>query len=298
MSTLEQPSNQLAADQASLSDGGRDHPGLAERLIKPSRGWIAIDWAEIFQSRDLLNTLVMRDIRVRYKQTVLGVGWAILQPLASMLVFTFAFAAIPGVQTPGIPYPLFLLAGLIPWTFFMNSVTGAGTSLMAQQHLITKIYFPRVYVPASTIGTQLVDMGVGMILFGLVMPYYHYAPSINIIFLPLVVLMTFIAACGLGLIFASITVLYRDLRFIIPYMMSLLMFASPIFYPLTMQTRNRQLIMSLNPVTGIVTAYRWCILGTPLDVPALLISLVATIFVLVFGLFFFRRTERYIADLI
>ena len=289
----------MPTHQAPRDDVSHENPALVERSIKPSKGWIAVDWAEIIQSRDLLKTLVMRDIRVRYKQTVLGVGWAVLQPLASMIVFTFAFAGIPGVQTPGIPYPLFLLAGLIPWTFFMNAVTGAGTSLMAQQHLITKIYFPRVYVPASVIGTHLVDMGVGMILFGLVMPYYHYIPSLNLIFLPLVVLLTFAAACGLGLIFASVTVLYRDLRFVIPYMMSLLMFASPIFYPLTMMhSRNRQLIMSINPVTGIVTAYRWCILGTPLDVPALLISLFATIFVVIFGLFFFRRTERFIADLI
>ena len=298
MSTIEKSPVHMTANQSSQNNDDRDHPGLAERLIKPSQGWIAIDWAEIFHSRDLLNTLVMRDIRVRYKQTVLGVGWAVLQPLASVIVFTLIFSNFPGVKPPDVPYPLFLLAGLIPWTFFMNSVTGAGTSLMAQQHLITKIYFPRVYVPASTIGTHLVDMAVGLSLFAILMPYFHYYPSINLIFLPLVVLLTFAAACGLGLIFASVTVLYRDLRFVIPYMMSLLMYASPIFYTPTILSRKKQLIIAANPVTGIVTAYRWCILGSPLDVPALLISLVATIFVLIFGLFFFRRTERYIADLI
>ena len=298
MSTLEQPAAPVSANQDSLNFDGRENPALVERTIAPSQGWIAIDWAEIFHSRDLLITLVMRDIRVRYKQTVLGVGWAVLQPLASMIVFTLVFSNFPGVKTPGIPYPLFLLAGLIPWTFFMNAVTGAGTSLMAQQHLITKIYFPRVYVPASTIGTHLVDMGVGLLLFGLLMPYYHYYPSANLIFLPLVILLTFVAACGLGLIFASVTILYRDLRFVIPYFMSLMMYASPVFYPPSLMPRKIQLLIAANPVTGILTAYRWCILGMPLDVPALLISVLVTIVVLIFGLFFFRRTERFIADLI
>ena len=298
MSTLEQPSmaSNLKSGSAAVKD--RHDPGQVERHISPSKGWVAVDWAEIYQSRDLLNTLVMRDVRVRYKQTVLGVGWAIIQPLASMVIFTLVFSNFPGVNPPDVPYPLFLLAGLIPWNFFNNAVNGAGTSLLAQQHLISKIYFPRIYVPASNVGTNLVDMMVGLALFGLLMPYYHFAPSINLIFLPLILLLTFLAALGFGLIFASVTVLYRDLRFVVPFLMSLLMYASPIFYQTSILSERVQMIVAVNPVTGLVSAYRWCILGQTLDLKALALSVVVTLAVLFFGLFFFRRTERFIADLI
>ena len=298
MSTLEQPPFASDLEPGSSPGNDPDNPGLVERHLSPSKGWIAIDWAEIYQSRDLLHTLVMRDVRVRYKQTVLGVGWAIIQPLASMIVFTLVFSNFPGVKPPGVPYPLFLLAGLIPWNFFNNAVNMAGTSLLAQQHLISKIYFPRVFVPASTVGTNLVDMLVGFLLFGLLMPYYHVMPSVNLIFLPFVLLLTFMAAFGFGLVFASVTVLYRDLRFVVPYMMSLLMYASPIFYQTSILSRKMQLIVAVNPVTGLISSYRWCILGQPLELQALTISVVVTIIVLIFGLFFFRRTERFIADLI
>lgn len=298
MSVLQQSPPITNVDQdLEVMDGSQD-PVLFERVVRPSQGWISIDWKEIIQARDLFNTLVMRDIKIRYKQTVLGLAWAVLQPLAGMVVLTLVFSNFEGVKPPGVPYPLFLLAGLIPWNFFSSAVSGAGTSLLAQQHLITKIYFPRLFVPASTVGTFLVDMAVGLGLFAVLMPIYQYTPSINLIFLPLVILLTFTSALGLGLIFASVTVLYRDLRFVIPFLMSLLMYASPVFYQPAILSPRVQLVVAANPVTGIVTAFRWSILGLPLDVQAVSISVVMSIVVMVLGLYFFRRTERFLTDLI
>ena len=163
---------------------------------------------------------------------------------------------------------------------------------------MTKIYFPRLYVPASTAGAFLVDMAIGLILTFLLMPFFHFTPSINVIFLPLVVLMTFAAAFGLGLIFASMTVVFRDLRFIIPFLMQLMMFASPLFYQPALLSRPVQLLVAINPVTGIINTFRWSILGLPLDIPSFLISVVTTVVLLVFGLFFFRKTERFFADIL
>ncbi len=299
MSTLERtvPSESSRNDPA-LLHAGADDPALFERTIKPSTGWIAIDWKELYQSRELFDTLIMRDIRIRYKQTIFGVAWAILQPLATMLVMTLIFGNLAGVKPDGVPYPLFVFAGLVPWTFFANAVSSAGTSLLGQQQLLTKIYFPRLYVPASTVGAFLVDMAIGLALAFCLMPFFHYPFSINMIFLPFVVLLTFAAAFGLGLVLASMTILYRDLRFIIPFGMQLMMFASPLFYRPAMLSPTIQLLVAINPLTGIITTFRWAILGLPLDVPALLISVVVTILVLVFGLFFFRKTERFFADLL
>ena len=268
------------------------------RVIKPSRGWIAIDWRELYLSRELFDTLIMRDIKIRYKQTVLGIAWAVVQPLVSMVLFTLIFGKIQGVKPDGVPYQLFVFAGMVPWTFFTNAVSGSSMSLISQHQLLTKIYFPRLYLPASTAGAYLVDMAVGLLLFGILMPLYLYAPTYKLIFLPLAVVFTFVAALGGGLTLASMTILYRDLRFIIPFMLQLLMFSSPIFYQLNMLPRYVQLILAVNPMTGIIGAFRWTILGLPIDIPILLISLMSSILSLIFGLFFFRKSERFFADLL
>ena len=298
MSTLQHENPGLTSQKITDHVAEQDQPGNVERIIQPSRGWIAIDWNEIYQSRELFETLVMRDIKVRYKQTVLGVGWAVLQPLASVFIFTIVFSSFKDVKPDAIPYPLFLMAAMIPWTFFSNSVGIAGGSLLAQQALMGKIYFPRIYVPASSVGTYLIDMAIGFGLFALLMPYYHYSPGVNIVFLPLVILLTFFAALGFGLVFASLLILYRDLRFVIPFILNMLMYTSPIFYQQAILPKKVQFFVALNPVTGIISAYRWCILDLPMEWNSLVVSVIATILVFVFGLFFFRRTERYIADLI
>ena len=195
MSTLERsaPPDPMASTPKPTSSVSND-PADIIRTIQPSRGWIAIDWKELYHSRELFDTLIMRDIKIRYKQTVFGVVWAILQPLATMVIFTLVFGSIPGAEPDGVPYPLFNLAGLIPWTFFSSAAGGAGMSLLGQQHLLTEIYFPRLYVPASAAGANLVDMAIGLCLFALLLPYYHYSPSINLIFLPFLIILTFAAS--------------------------------------------------------------------------------------------------------
>ncbi len=279
----------VAAPPAGLDD--------FETVIRPGKGWIAINWRELAQSRELFDTLVMRDIKIRYKQTVLGVAWAVIQPLLQMVVFTLLFSRAPELKPAGIPHALFLFAGLVPWTFFTNAVAGAGLSLINQQQLLTKIYFPRIFVPASTAGAFLVDLFIGLLLFAILLPIYGFAPSWAILTLPILVVLSFVAALGLGLTLAAATILFRDLRFVIPFVLQTLMFLSPVFYPLTILTRPQQLIASLNPMTGIITAYRWAILGMPLDPLILAISTATSLALLVFGLFFFRRTERLFADL-
>jgi len=282
---------------ASDADDDGQGPSSIETIITPSRGWIAIDWRELYQSRELFDTLVLRDIKVRYKQTVLGVAWAVIQPILSTTVFTLLFSRIPGVKPEGVPYVLFVLAGLVPWTFFTNAVSGAGLSLISQQQLLTKIYFPRLFVPAASIGAQLVDLSIGLSLFAVLMPYYRVAPGWGIIALPLIVLQTFAAAFGIGLIFAAMTILYRDLRFVIPFVMQVLMFASTVFYPPSQIPPSIRLLVSLNPMVGLIAAYRWSILGLPADPTILATSAISTVALLLFGLFFFRRTERLFADL-
>ena len=276
---------------------GEQGPGIYDRVLGPSRGWISIDWRELYHSRELFDTLVLRDVKVRYKQTVLGVAWAVIQPLMSTFVFTLLFGNFAGVKPVGVPYELFVLAGLVPWTFFTNAVSGAGLSLITQQQLLTKVYFPRLFVPAASVGAQLVDLTIGLSLFAIAMPLYRYAPGWGLVALPVIVLMTFVAAFGLGLIFAAMTILYRDLRFIIPFVMQILMFASTVFYPPSQIPDSFRYLASLNPMIGLIAAYRWSILGIPADPAILAISAASAVGMLVFGLFFFRRTERYFADL-
>ena len=276
----------------------RDDPADVVRVIQPSRGWIAVDWKELYQSRELFDTLITRDIKIRYKQTVLGFGWAVIQPLASMLVFTVIFGNFQGVKPPDVPYPLYVFAGLVPWTFFTNAVTSASTSLLSQQHLLTKIYFPRLYLPASNIGAYLVDMAIGFVMLAIIMMYFQYIPSWHIVFTPLVILLNFAAALGLGLILAAMTIMYRDLRFVVPFLLQLFLFASPIFYPPKILPYSVQVVMAVNPMAGIISAYRWCFFNSAVEPSALAVSIVSSFAALTFGLFFFRKSERFFADMI
>ncbi len=271
--------------------------GSTEIVIRPSKGWIPVDWHELYHSRELFETLVLRDIKVRYKQTVLGVAWAVIQPLLTMIVFTLLFSRFEGVKTPGVPYQLFVFAGLVPWTFFTSAVSGAGLSLINQQQLLTKIYFPRLFVPAATAGAYLVDLAIGLALFAVLLPIHRYVPSWGIVTLPIIVVMTFAASLGLGLILAAMTILYRDLRFIIPFLLQTLMFASPVFYRPEQLPWPVLLIISLNPMTGIISSYRWAILGIPLDLASLAISVMSSVALLYFGLIFFRKSERHFVDI-
>lgn len=289
------------ADDLGASTGDGDVSGLFETVIRPSRGWVPVDWRELIRSHELFYTLILRDIKVRYKQTVLGVAWAVIQPVFTMVVFTVIFGEMVKVDTGKVPYPIFVLAGLVPWTFFSNAIAGAGLSLINQQHLMTKIYFPRMFVPAATAGAFLVDLAIGLGILLVLMPIYGYYPGWGILALPLVVLLTFAATLGISLILAAMTILYRDLRYVIPFCLQLLMYLSPVIYrPDTLLQKlppSLRWVPALNPMFGIINAYRASLLGTPWEPGMLAVSTASALAMLAFGTSFFRKTERHFADI-
>jgi lipopolysaccharide transport system permease protein len=280
-----------------LVAGDLADPESFELVIRPQSGWIKIDWKELVAYRELLWFLIWRDILLRYKQTVLGGAWAILQPLIMMLTFTFIFGRVAKLPSEGIEYPVFVFAGLIPWTLFSQGFAQAALSLVNHQQLLTKVYFPRMIVPAAAAAVPLADLIISLGLYAVILLYYHILPSWTVMFLPLLVLLTLIATLGVGLTFSAVMVFYRDLRHIVPFLTQILMFVTPVIYPASMIKRSIfRWIMSLNPMFGIVTAYRSAILGLDWDFPCLAISSVVAVGGFLFGMFYFRRTERRFSD--
>jgi lipopolysaccharide transport system permease protein len=271
-------------------------PTLSETVLQPRTGWIAINWHELWDSRELLAFLVWRDINVRYKQTVLGVAWAVLQPVLTMAVFTVIFGMLAKMPSQGVPYPIFVYAGLLPWTFLSTAVSNASQSLVNQQALLTKIYLPRLFVPASSVGGGIIDFAISFVVFGVLMAWYGFVPGWSVLALPALVLLTFVASLGVGLILAALTVTYRDFRYVIPFMLQVWMYLSPIIYPVTLVPPRWQLVLALNPMVGVIDGFRSALLGVPWNIPALVISTVAALASLLFGLFYFRKTERRFAD--
>jgi lipopolysaccharide transport system permease protein len=270
---------------------------LPEMVIEPRRGWIGIDWGELSRFRELLYFLVWRDVKVRYKQTVLGVAWAVLQPVFGMVIFTVIFGRLAKMPSEGVPYAVFVYAGLLPWTFFSNAVTQAGQSLINQQQLLTKVYFPRLFVPVSATGAGLLDLAISFGVYACVMAAYRTAPSWQLVFVPGLVLLTVMAAVGVGVTLAALTVSYRDFKFVIPFMVQAWMYVSPVVYPVTLVPERYRWLLGLNPMAGIIGGYRSAILGTPWDLGTLGMSVAVTVGVFVFGLFYFRKTERRFADI-
>ena len=267
-----------------------------ELVIQPRPGWIAIDWRELWDSRELLLFLVLRDVKVRYKQTVLGVLWAALQPLFTMLIFTVIFGRFAKIPSEGFPYAIFVFAGLLPWTLFANAVTQASQSLISQQALLTKIYLPRLFVPGAAIGGGLVDLAISSIVFLGIMFYYSVVPGWGFLAVPLLVLLTSAAALGVGLSLAALTVTYRDFRYVVPFMIQSWLYISPVIYPVSVVPAKWQWALALNPMAGIIDAFRSALLGLPWNLTTLGVSSASSIAILVFGLFYFRKTERRFAD--
>jgi lipopolysaccharide transport system permease protein len=274
------------------------HAGAAHKefLIEPRKGWIRVDWAELWDGRELLYFLVLREIMVRYKQTVLGVAWAALQPLFTMVIFTIIFGNFAKIPSDGQPYALFVFAGLLPWMFFSNSVTLAAQSLVNQQALLTKIYLPRAFIPASSVGAGLVDLMISFGVFAGMMAIYGVAPGWGLLALPALVLVSAIAALGVGLALAALTVSYRDVRHIVPFLMQCWLYISPVIYPVTMVPEKWRPWLALNPMAGLIDGYRSALLGTPWKLDALLISSASALAFLIYGLFYFRKVERRFAD--
>jgi len=267
-------------------------------VIQPSKKWNLLSLKDIWAYRELLFFLTWRDVKVRYKQTALGAAWAILQPLFMMLIFTIFFGRLAGVGSSGIPYPLFALAGLVPWTFFANAITASGNSLVGSAHLITKVYFPRLIVPAAAMLAGLVDFLLAFILLCILMLYYHVTLTVQILFLPVLVLMTALFSLGVGTWMSALNVKYRDVRFALPFLIQLWLFVSSVILPSSSVPQKWRWLLNLNPMSAIIEGYRSALFGLPFDWPALSIAAVLTLLVLLYAIYAFSRVERSFADII
>lgn len=268
-------------------------------IIEPSKQWVPLDLRELWRFRELLYFLTKRDIKVRYKQTVLGGLWAIIQPFLTMVVFTLFFGRLAKVPSDGIPYPIFVYAGLLAWTYFANALGNAGNSLVGSANLITKVYFPRLIIPLSAALAGLVDFFIAMVVLIAMMLYYGFAPGWGLLLFPVLVLLTFLCAVGVGMWLSALNVEYRDVRYVIPFLIQLWMFVSPVIYPVSMVPERYRWLLAVNPMGGVIDAYRAAILGhQPIDWFLLGISGAIIAFVFVSGLFYFRSVERTFADVV
>jgi lipopolysaccharide transport system permease protein len=249
----------------------------------------------MFAYRDLFFHLIWRDISVRYKQTVLGPAWAIVQPLTLMLIFSF-FGRFGKIDSEGFPYPVFVFAGLIPWTLFSQGMPQSSLSLVNQQHLLTKVYFPRLFVPVAAASVFLVDVAISLAMYSVLLLYYHVVPSWTIVFLPILVMLTLVATLSIGIMISALTVFYHDFRHIVPFLLQIFMFITPVIYSANVFSERARMVLSLNPLFGIMSAYRSAILGTPWDVRSLAISTASAVGLLFCAVYYFRRTERHFAD--
>ena len=256
-------------------------------------------WRDLWRYRELLGFLAWRDIAVRYKQTVLGAAWALIQPAVTQAIFTFIFGHLAKMPSGPVPYPLLVMAGLLPWQLFSNALTGASNSLVSNSNLIAKIYFPRLLMPLAALSVALVDFGIVLGLYFVLACWWHFLPDWRLLFLPVCALLGLLAALGAGLWFTALSLRFRDFRFIIPFLLQLGLFLSPVGFS-SQNLPNWRLLYSFNPMVAVIDGFRWCLLGgtQPLYWPELGIGLAVTLLLLGTGLWYFRRTERGFADLI
>ena len=268
-------------------------------VIRPSRGWIALNLRELHAYRELLYFLIWRDIKVRYKQTVLGAAWAIIQPFFTMVVFSLFFGRLAKVPSDNIPYPIFSYAALVPWTFFAHGLTQSSDSLVGSANLITKVYFPRLVIPISAVVSGVVDFFLAFLVLLGMMLYFGILPTTNVIWLPFLLLLAFITALGVGLWLSALNVQFRDVRYTVPFLTQFWLFATPIAYPSTIVPERWRALYGLNPMAGVVEGFRWALLGKAEGPgPMLVVSVAAVILLLIGGLYYFRRMERTFADVV
>jgi lipopolysaccharide transport system permease protein len=260
---------------------------------------VSLNLRELCEYRELLYFLTWRDIKVRYKQTALGAAWAIIQPLFTMLVFSLFFGRLAKIPSDGIPYPLFSLAALVPWTFFANGLTQSSNSLVGSSNLITKVYFPRLAIPISTILSGVVDFFLAFLVLVAMMFYYRVAPGTNTPWLVLFLLLALATSLGVGLWLSALNVEYRDVRYVVPFLVQFWMFATPIAYPSTLLPERWRTLYGLNPMAGVVEGFRWALLGAKTQPgPMLAVSSLAALVILVTGALYFRRMEKTFADVV
>lgn len=269
------------------------------KIIKPPKGWVGINLKELYFYRELFYIFTWRDIKVRYKQTVIGITWAILQPFLLMVIFSVFFGGLAKMPSNGVPYPIFVFSGLLFWNYFSVSLTGASNSLVDNENVVKKIYFPRLLLPLSSTATPLIDFALALVILAGLMIYYNFTPTITgIVLLPLLILLSFLSAAGLGSLLAAINVRFRDIRYALPFFIQTLFFLTPVIYPTTLIGEKYRWILALNPMTGIIETARTGIIGNKeIDFMLLIVSAIIALFLFLLGIFYFRKTERIFADI-
>jgi len=268
-------------------------------LIKPSRGWVLPQIRDVWAYRELLYFLVWRDLKVRYKQAVLGVLWAVIQPFFLMVIFSIFFGKLAKIPSDGIPYPIFAYAALLPWSYFAQSLNACSNSLVGNSHLITKVYFPRLVIPISSVLSGLVNFGISFSILLAMMFYYQIIPTLSVLLLPFLILATMATALGAGLWFSALNVQYRDVRFAISFLIQFWFFATPVVYPSSLVPGIWRSFYGLNPMVGVVEGFRGALLGKGQIIgPMFAVSIIVIVFLLISGIFYFRRMEKGFADVV
>jgi len=266
--------------------------------IRPVKGWVPIDLKEIWEYRELLQTFVVRDIKVRYKQTALGAAWAVIQPLFMMVVFSLFFGKLAKIPSEGIPYPIFSYAALLPWTLFAEGLSRSTGSMISNAGIMTKVYFPRLILPISGVVSPLVDFAIAFVILLGMMLYFGFYPTVNILWLPAFILLALATSLGVGLWLSALNVQYRDFQYTVPFLIQLWLFASPVVYPSTLLPEPYRMIYGLNPMAGVIEGFRWVLLGTTPPSSLMAVSVGVVIAVLISGAFYFRRMEKTFADVV
>jgi len=292
MSTLNEPIRKMAIEEVSNND-------LPISIYEPTHGWLALRLGELWHYRELLYFLTWRDIKIRYKQTVLGVAWAVLQPLITMVIFSVIFGQFAKLPSDGIPYPVFSFAALLPWGLFSGALQRAGTSLVANANLITKVYFPRLVIPMSAVAAGLVDFVISFVVLLGLMLYYKISPTWMILTIPLFVLLAILTALAVSLWLSALNVKYRDVQYMIPFLIQAWMYASPVAYSADLvPTGPWRILYGLNPLAGVIQGFRWALLGGNPPDELLAVSVTIVLLLLVSGFYYFRRMERTFADVV
>ncbi len=267
--------------------------------IAPSRGWVSLNLRELWEYRELVYFLIWRDIKVRYKQTVLGAAWAIIQPVMTMLIFSLFFGRLAGMPSDGTPYPLFAFAALVPWTFFANAINQSSQSLVGGANLLKKVYFPRLAMPIAAVFSGLVDFCIAFVVLLSLMLAFGKLPTSNVLLLPGLLLLALATALGVGLWLAALNVYFRDVKYVVPFLVQFWMFATPIAYPSSLLPEPWRTLYGINPMVGVIEGFRWVLLNTDTAPgPMVALSSGVTICILLSGAFYFRRMERHFADVV
>jgi lipopolysaccharide transport system permease protein len=276
-----------------------DNVQIPHVLIRPSKGWVPLKTKELWEYRELLYFFIWRDIRVRYKQTVMGASWAIIQPIITMVIFSLFFGKLAGIPSDNIPYPIFSFTALVPWTFFANALTQGSNSLVNHADMLRKIYFPRLTLPAAAVLSGLLDFFLALLVLFCMMIYYSILPTVNMIWLPFLLLLTVITSLGVSLWLSALNVQFRDVRYILPFLTQAWFFATPITYPSSLLSEPWRTIYGINPMVGVVEGFRWALLGNePAPGPMILVSTLIAILILIGGIYYMRRMERKFADVV